>query len=86
MAVVLFVIFAGLAFVSPANYEPFMPYGFFGISFFGYTAVGGTDKRGDSVGVLAAASVVFFAYIGFDAVSTQVRVVWGLGGGGEGAD
>lgn len=73
VTIVLFVILGGIAFISPSNYQPFMPYGFFGISFFGYTAVGGTDKKGDSVGVLAAASIVFFAFIGFDAVSTQAE-------------
>ena len=73
VGIVLFVIFTGAAFVEPKNFEPFLPFGFFGISFFGYTAVGKTDARGDSVGVLAASSVVFFAYIGFDAVSTQAE-------------
>ena len=50
-----------------------MPYGFFGLSFFGWTAVGQTDAAGNSVGVLAGASIVFFAYIGFDAVSCSAE-------------
>jgi APA family basic amino acid/polyamine antiporter len=73
VVIVLFVILGGIAFINPANYQPFLPYGFFGISFFGQTAIGGTDTRGDSVGVLAATSIVFFAFIGFDAVSTQAE-------------
>ena len=39
-----------------------MPYGWFD-----------TMPDGKTVGVLAGASVVFFAYIGFDAVSTAVE-------------
>lgn len=71
--IVLFVIFTGIAYINPANYHPFMPYGFFGLSFFGHTAVGQSDAAGNSVGVLAGASVVFFAYIGFDAVTTNAE-------------
>jgi APA family basic amino acid/polyamine antiporter len=71
--VVLFVIFTGCAYVQDKNYTPFMPYGFFGLSFFGYTAVGQTDAAGNSVGVLAGSSIVFFAYIGFDAVTNSAE-------------
>lgn len=71
--IIIFVIVVGSAYVQPDNFSPFMPYGFFGISFFGYTAVGQTDPAGNSVGVLAGASVVFFAYIGFDAVTTNAE-------------
>ena len=49
--IVIFVILAGMAYVDNSNYSPFMPYGFFGISFFGYTAIGQTDKGGNSVGM-----------------------------------
>ncbi len=73
VSIVLFVIFVGCAYVKDSNFTPFMPYGFFGISFFGYTAIGQTDASGDSVGVLAGAGVVFFAYIGFDAVTTSAE-------------
>ena len=48
--------------VRPALWHPFMPFGWFGHA-------GG----GKTVGVLAGASVVFFAYVGFDAVSTAVE-------------
>src|SRR6476659_1367510 len=52
-AAILFFIAAGATYVKPANWTPFMPYGF--------------------SGVMAAAAVVFFAYIGFDAVSTTAE-------------
>ncbi len=45
--------------VNPANWDPFMPYGWFN-----------HNADGKPVGVLAGASIVFFAYVGFDAVST----------------
>lgn len=48
--------------VNPANWSPFMPFGWFD-----------TLPDGKTVGVLAAASLVFFAYVGFDAVSTAVE-------------
>jgi APA family basic amino acid/polyamine antiporter len=57
-------IFIGVAVfnVQPENWHPFMPYGWF-------------DRAADgsTTGVLAGASMVFFAYVGFDAVSTAVE-------------
>jgi APA family basic amino acid/polyamine antiporter len=53
LAVVLFFIAVGVSSVDPANWSPFMPYGFQGVG--------------------AAAAIVFFAYIGFDAVSTTAE-------------
>jgi APA family basic amino acid/polyamine antiporter len=50
IVVLTFFIVIGFTYVQPANYQPFNPNGFPGIS--------------------AAAAIVFFAYIGFDAVST----------------
>ena len=73
LCVVLFVIVAGLSYVSAANYSPFLPFGFFSLSLFGHPIVGQTNADGDAVGVLSGASIVFFAYIGFDAVSTQAE-------------
>jgi APA family basic amino acid/polyamine antiporter len=79
VAVVLFVVVAGLFFVKASNYSPFVPdskpapaesgasqtllQAFFGFepSMFGV------------YGVIAAASVVFFAYIGFDIVATTAE-------------
>ena len=45
--------------IDITNWQPFMPYGWF-------------EKldNGNTIGVLAGASIVFFAYVGFDAVST----------------
>ena len=71
--IIFFVIIVGGMYVKTENFHPFMPYGFAGISFFGYTAIGQSDAAGNSVGVLAGASIVFFAYIGFDAVTTNAE-------------
>jgi APA family basic amino acid/polyamine antiporter len=53
MTAILFFIIVGVGFAKPANWSPFLPYGWAGVS--------------------AAAAVVFFAYIGFDAVSTTAE-------------
>lgn len=57
-------VFVGVAVfnIQPALWSPFMPFGWF-------------EKMpdGTTVGVLAGASLVFFAYVGFDAVSTAVE-------------
>jgi APA family basic amino acid/polyamine antiporter len=69
---VLFVILAGLAFINTANWEHFAPYGWTGINFFGYPVAG--QHRGEQpLGMIAGAAIIFFAYIGFDAVSTQAE-------------
>lgn len=62
VAVVLFVIIVGFFYVNTDNWTPFVPDQIFdakGESHFGWS------------GVITAATIVFFAYIGFDAVSTQ---------------
>jgi basic amino acid/polyamine antiporter, APA family len=62
LAVVLFVIIVGAFYVNTANWTPFIPEQVVdaaGVSHFGWS------------GVVTAATIVFFAYIGFDAVSTQ---------------
>lgn len=48
---------------NPANMEPFMPYGF------------AKHMGGDGVerGVMAAAAIIFFAFYGFDAISTAAE-------------
>jgi basic amino acid/polyamine antiporter, APA family len=61
-ALLLFVILAAQAF-DPARFHPFAPYG--------YTAHVGPD--GVKRGVLAAAALIFFAFYGFDAVSTAAE-------------
>jgi len=73
VTVVLFVIVVGAFYVNPANWHPFAPYGYSGISFFGHTILGQTGKGGEPLGVLAGAAMIFFAYIGFDSVSTQAE-------------
>lgn len=52
----------GIFHIDTTLWHPFMPFGWF-------------DKtpEGTTVGVLAGASLVFFAYVGFDAVSTAVE-------------
>lgn len=52
----------GILHVNPDNWSPFMPFGWFDHT-----------VDGKTVGVLAGASLVFFAYVGFDAVSTAVE-------------
>jgi len=61
IAIILIFIGAGLFFLKPALWRPFIPpnqgrFGFFGLS-----------------GILRGAGVMFFAYLGFDAVSTAAQ-------------
>lgn len=53
VAVIIFIIIAGVFFVDTNNWQPFMPNGF--------------------EGVLKGVSAVFYAYIGFDAISTTAE-------------
>jgi basic amino acid/polyamine antiporter, APA family len=62
LALVAFVAIAAPHF-DPANLQPFMPFGF------GKTL----DANGVEVGVMAAAAIIFFAFYGFDAVSTAAE-------------
>jgi APA family basic amino acid/polyamine antiporter len=73
LVVVLFVIVVGAFYVNPDNWVPFAPFGYTGVSFFGTTVAGQTGPAGEPVGVLAGAAIVFFAYIGFDSVSTHAE-------------
>jgi APA family basic amino acid/polyamine antiporter len=73
VTVVLFVILTGAFYVNPANWRPFAPYGMTGVSFFGHTLLGQVDAGGQPVGMLAGAAIIFFAYIGFDSVSTHAE-------------
>jgi len=73
LVIVLFVIAVGSFYVNPQNWQPFAPYGLTGVSFFGKTLFGQTGAGGEPLGMLAGAAVIFFAYIGFDSVSTHAE-------------
>ena len=61
LAIVMLIIFVGLGHITPANWHPFVP-----------KNSGQWGTFGPS-GVLRGAGMVFFAYIGFDAVSTAAQ-------------
>jgi basic amino acid/polyamine antiporter, APA family len=61
VAVVVFFIGVGYFFINHANYHPFLPANTGKFGAFGWS------------GVLAGAGQIFFAYIGFDAVSTAAQ-------------
>src|SRR5437660_6970048 len=68
VSIVLMVIAIGWGFINPANHTPFIPPATL------YTTPQGiTHHYGGIMGVLGAAGVVFFAFIGFDAVSTAAQ-------------
>ena len=77
--IVLFVIVAGLFYVDGANYDPFIPPAADPVQASGLTqpliqwAVGLEPQTFGALGVLSAAAVVFFAYIGFDVVATTAE-------------
>src|SRR5207249_3160525 len=58
LAVVVVFIGVGWSFINPANYQPFIPANTGEFGHFGIS------------GLMMGAGVIFFAYIGFDAVST----------------
>jgi APA family basic amino acid/polyamine antiporter len=68
VAIVLMVIAVGWGFIDPANHTPFIPAATTYV-----TPQGVTHNYGGIMGILGAAGVVFFAYIGFDAVSTAAQ-------------
>jgi len=65
--VVLFIVF-GWQFINPANHTPYIP----AASTF-TDHMGVPHHYGGILGILGAAGVVFFAFIGFDAVSTAAQ-------------
>ena len=73
LAAVFFVIGVGAFFVTKTNWHPFAPFGWSGLSFFGHHVAGQVDPGGKPVGMLAGAAIIFFAYIGFDSVSTHTE-------------
>jgi APA family basic amino acid/polyamine antiporter len=73
LAIVFFVIGVGAFYVHTSNWHPFAPFGLSGLSFFGHTVMGRTGPGGQPMGMLAGAAIVFFAYIGFDSISTHAE-------------
>ncbi len=73
LAAVLFVIGVGAFFISTSNWHPFAPFGWTGVSFFGHHVSGQMTPKGEPIGMLAGAAIIFFAYIGFDSVSTHTE-------------
>lgn len=61
ISIVLLFIFFGYKYIKPENWSPFIPDNTGNFGSFGYS------------GILRGAAVVFFAYIGFDAVSTAAQ-------------
>jgi amino acid transporter len=72
VGVVLFVIGVGAFLLNPDNWKPFAPAGFGGITFFNIMIWGERGPLGP-LGMMAGAAIIFFAYLGFDAVSTQAE-------------
>ncbi|MFW0784087.1 amino acid permease [Gordonia sp. CPCC 206044] len=80
VAVVLLVIVVGFFYIKSANYTPFVPPAEHGAdseksldSTLFSLITGGGDSSYGWYGVLAAASIVFFAFIGFDVVATTAE-------------
>ena len=71
LVIVLMVIGIGVFYIDPANWRPFAPFGYTGVSFFGHTLFGQTAPGGEPLGMIAGAAIIFFAYIGFDSVSVH---------------
>jgi APA family basic amino acid/polyamine antiporter len=68
VSIVLLFIGIGWGFINPANHTPLIPAATTYV-----TPQGITHAYGGILGILGAAGVVFFAYIGFDAVSTAAQ-------------
>lgn len=65
VSAVLFVIVAGLFFINMANWSPFIP------DVKKIVQDGVTHDAYGVTGIVSGAAAIFFAYVGFDAVSTQ---------------
>src|SRR5207237_1937752 len=68
VSIVLLFIGIGWGFINPVNHTPMIPPATTYV-----TPQGITHAYGGILGILGAAGVVFFAYIGFDAVSTAAQ-------------
>ena len=77
--IVLFVIVAGIGFINPANYDPFIPAAQATSTTTGWTqpllqfVTGAAPSAFGVGGIFAGAALVFFAYIGFDVVATTAE-------------
>ena len=68
VTIVVMVIVLGWGFINPANHTPYIP-----AATTYTTSQGIVHPYGGIMGILGAAGVVFFAFIGFDAVSTAAQ-------------
>jgi len=59
VAIIVIVVIAGLKYVDPANFKPYVPSNAGTFGHFGWT------------GVLQGAGIIFFSYVGFDTASTM---------------
>jgi len=80
LLIVLFVIVAGIGFVKAANYSPFIPQTGTGAAVkegiyqpLIQAAFGMAPSAFGIAGIVSGASIVFFAYIGFDVVATTAE-------------
>ncbi|MES2240717.1 MAG: amino acid permease [Bacteroidota bacterium] len=68
VTIVILIIFVGWHFINPVNHTPYIPQSSV------FTDEHGIDHSfGGIMGILGAAGTVFFAFIGFDAVSTAAQ-------------
>ena len=68
VSIVIMIIVFGWSFINPVNHTPYIPLESI------YTDEAGVGHRyGGIMGILGAAGTVFFAFIGFDAVSTAAQ-------------
>src|SRR5215471_9350390 len=68
VTIVILIIVLGWGFIDPANHEPYIPQAQAIVD-----SQGVSHHYGGLLGILGAAGVVFFAFIGFDAVSTTAQ-------------
>ena len=69
LGVILFVCVVGAFYVDPANWLPFAPHGWGGID--RSAGAGGAGAGPPPMGMLAGAAMVFYAYLGFEAIAAQ---------------
>src|SRR5438046_1666519 len=60
LVIVLMVIGIGAFYVNRANWHPFAPFGYTGVSFFGHTLFGETAAGCEALGMIAGAAIIFY--------------------------